>query len=255
MLQTQRQQEIYEYLQIKKSAPVALLCERFYASGATIRRDLCELERKGLIRRTHGGAVLYEGGNDELSVAIREQSAVQEKRIIGELASYFLKDSYRVFLDSSSTAGYMLPYLRGVKNLSVITNGLRSAMLLSQSGAHEVYLPGGRLLERSNSLVGSDTLQSLDSYCADMVFFSCSGLDPRFGITEANPEQAQVKRRMLSRAKTKILLCDSTKFYRSFLYRTCAFGDLDYFVTDQRPGEDILSLLEGTACDLVCPQL
>ncbi|TCL42405.1 DeoR/GlpR family DNA-binding transcription regulator [Harryflintia acetispora] len=255
MLQSQRQQEIYEYLQVKKSASVALLCERFYASGATIRRDLCALEHKGLIRRTHGGAVLYEGGNDELSVTIREQSAVPQKRIIGELASYFLKDSYRVFLDSSSTAGYMLPYLRGVKNLSVITNGLRSAMLLSQAGAHEVYLPGGRLLERSNSLVGSDTLQSLDSYCADVAFFSCSGLDPRFGITEANPEQAQVKRRMLKRAKTKILLCDSTKFYRSFLYQTCGFGDVDYLITDQRPGEDILALLEGTACDLVCPQL
>ena len=107
MLQSQRQQEIYEYLQVKKSASVALLCERFYASGATIRRDLCALEHKGLIRRTHGGAVLYEGGNDELSVTIREQSAVPQKRIIGELASYFLKDSYRVFLDSSSTAGYM----------------------------------------------------------------------------------------------------------------------------------------------------
>ena len=129
---TQRQQEILEYLNIKKAASVAQLCVRLYASPATIRRDLARMEQRGLLRRTHGGAVLAEGGSDEVSMFARQAVNARQKAEIAKLAACFVKDSDNLFMDSSSTVcsvaarldhchdgprhdGITLPLLRGCR--------------------------------------------------------------------------------------------------------------------------------------------
>ncbi|MCI8442992.1 MAG: DeoR/GlpR transcriptional regulator [Provencibacterium sp.] len=253
MVSSQREKEILDLLAIKKTVTVSLLCQKLYASSATIRRDLGRLERRGLIRRTRGGAVLAEGGNDEVSVFERQSENAREKTAIGRLASYFIKDGYTVFMDSSSTVCCAAPFLLPVKRLSVITNGLHCALALSAGTGCEVYMPAGRLLSRSNSLAGTDTLSSLSGFCAEAALVSCSGLTVREGVTEPVVEQSRIKLQMLRQARTKILLCDHTKFGRICMNKTCDIGLFDYLITDCRPEEETCAAIEESGCELVYP--
>ncbi|MCI8624530.1 MAG: DeoR/GlpR transcriptional regulator [Provencibacterium sp.] len=254
MVSSQREKEILDLLAVKKTITVQQLCQKLYASSATIRRDLTKLESRGLIRRTRGGAVLAEGGNDEVSVFERQSENAKEKSAIGRLASYFIKDGYTVFMDPSSTVCCTAPFLLSVKRLTVITNGLHCALALSAGSGCEVYMPAGRLLTRSNSLAGSDTLSSLSGFCADAALVSCSGLSLKVGVTEPTVEQSRIKLQMLKQAKTKILLCDHTKFGRICMSKTCDIGLFDYLITDIRPEEEVCAALEAQGCEIVYPE-
>lgn len=252
MYPSERQKQIYDYLTVKKSATVRQLCGKMYASPATIRRDLDHMERQGLLQRTHGGAVISEGSSGELSAFMRETKNVAEKSVIAELASCFVKDSFTVFLDPSSTACGIVPYLARRKNVSVVTNGLHCALALSQQTACDVFLPGGQLVGQSNSLVGSGALASIEDFCADVALISCSGLSLEMGVTEPSVEQSRVKLAMLKRAKTRILLCDHSKFGLTFLSRTCGPAEFDYVITDRQPAEKYVEYYAATSCELVC---
>ena len=106
MVLTQRYRQILDYIQEKKAVTVQQLCELLYASPATIRRDLSTLEKCHLIRRVHGGAVLYESDSNEPAASIRQNKNIYGKRRIGELAATLVKDCSTVFLDCSSTVYY-----------------------------------------------------------------------------------------------------------------------------------------------------
>lgn len=260
LVSAERQREILDYLSVKKSASVQRLCEKLFASPATIRRDLAALEQRGLIRRTHGGAALCEGANDEVSLFARQSVNSRQKGEIAKLASCFVKDSHCIFMDSSSTVCGVAPHLARYRNLSVVTNGLHCALALAkqaQSGGASgcsVYFPAGRLAPRSNSVTGPDTLESLARFCADAALVSCGGLSPEEGATEPSLEQSRVKLQMLTHAKTRLLLCDSSKFGRVFFSRTCAVSLFDYVITDRYPGEMWERVVSDAGCELVYPE-
>lgn len=252
MQTVERQKQILAYLNEKKTASVTQLSSLFYASAATIRRDLDALQRQGLIQRTHGGAMLFEGG--ELSVAMRQSQNTAAKAVIGELASYYVKESYTLFLDSSSTVCALVPHLSIYKQVAVVTNGLHCALLLSQSTDCAVYLPPGRLTARSNALSGIDTLDYITGLTADVAMISCSGLTAALEVTEPSLEQSRIKMAMTARAKTKLLLCDSTKFGRSYFSRSSTAADFDAIITDQKPPDDYLEAAHRMGCEMVYPE-
>ena len=161
MLTLQRQEEIMNILRQKKSVTVNELAETLFASGSTIRRDLAELENAGLIRRSHGGAVLFESSGDEASARVREQENRRQKKVIGELAAGLLQNASSLFLDSSSTAGAMIPHFTSFSDLTVITNGLRNALLLAENPDLRVIIACGTVRPNSGSLYGADTLNYL----------------------------------------------------------------------------------------------
>lgn len=126
MLEVERFEKILEYLREKKTAPVSVLAKRLYVSEATMRRDLTELERRGLIKRLHGGAILLDGANQELPLYMRERQNTNAKRIISEKASRYIAEGQTIFLDASSTAQYLIKYFEGFQNLTIITNGMEN---------------------------------------------------------------------------------------------------------------------------------
>lgn len=255
MLSSERQKQILDYLTLRKSASVQQLCSKVYASAATIRRDLNQLEKRGLIQRTHGGAAIAEeGGAGEESLFLRQERNISCKNRIAELASYFIKDSSTVFMDPSSTVSRVAPFLKRYKNVTVITNGLNCAMLLSQKTTCGVYIPAGRLVSRSNSVTGSDTLEDLSRFCADTALVSCAGLSLEYGVTEPSVEQSRIKMAMLKNARTRILLIDHTKFGLTFLSRTCSPDLFDYIITDEAPDSSVEEFFSGTSCELVYPE-
>ena len=112
-----------------------------FVSDATIRRDSISQNGKGrLIKRSHGGAVLFESTNDETSILMREQENIKQKKIIAEIALKFIKNHDTLFVDSSSTAGIVIPLLKNFKYISVITNGIKKFLIsVSEYGRQNLY--------------------------------------------------------------------------------------------------------------------
>lgn len=253
MFTEERQAQILSIVNDKKSVSVHELSQTLFVSDATIRRDLTAMEKAGLIKRSHGGAVLFESTNDESSILIREQENIREKKMIAELAMEFVRSNYTIFMDSSSTTGTVIPLLKQYKYLSVVTNGLKNAILLSQRTNAKIYMTSGVINNQSNSIVGSDTIAYLNRLHADLVLFSCSGITLESGITDASFEQSNLKQVMIKNSKIKVLLCDSSKFDNTYLCRTCGFEDIDYIITNKRPDQAYLRAAEAAECAIIYP--
>lgn len=254
MLTLERQNEIMDILNRKKSATVEELAAELFVSGATVRRDLRAMEERGLIKRSHGGAIPYKSSAEESAFAIREQENTQAKRTIARLAVKLLKNGDSLFIDSSSTTGYIIPLLDGFKYLSVTTTGLRNALLLSQTDKIKIYIAGGEIQNHSNSIAGTDTMDYISRIHADLAIVSCTGLSLENGITDASIEQAKLKQRMRNNSDKLAVLCDSTKFDKTFLCKDFDFSQIDYLITEKMPAKRYTEAISKTKCKIITPE-
>jgi DeoR family fructose operon transcriptional repressor len=251
MFEEERHNAILNIIRSKKSVKVRELSNALYVSDATIRRDLSKMEKVGIIRRSHGGAVLYDSTNTESDISVRELENIKEKKQIAGLALSFIRSNSVIFMDSSSTAGIIIPHLSQFKYLTVITNGLKNALLLSEKTDAKIYMPGGIVSPRSNSVFGADTMEYLSKLNAGLAIFSCTGISLNDGITDAAFEQSLYKRALIKNSKVRILLCDSSKFDNTYMSRTCSFEDLDYILTDRKPQDEYLEAALKYGCKIL----
>lgn len=214
MLPLERQNTILELVRQRRAISVEELCRQLYSSGATIRRDLKMLEQSGLLRRTHGGAVFVEDAAKDSPAMLREAENPGPKSIIAQKARELICDGQTLFLDSSTTACRLAERLTGFGQLRVVTNGLKTAMILSEIPGIQVYGTGGKLRENAQSFVGTQTTEAIARFHADLAFFSCRGVHPEGGITDSNEDEADVKKAYLHNASRSVLLCDSSKLGR-----------------------------------------
>lgn len=234
MFENERYQKIMEILEREKKVSVNKLVKTLYVSPATVRRDLASMSRKGLLKRTYGGAILYASSSQESAVTVRENINKSEKISICSKCLDFIKNNQSIFLDSSSTVTNLVDYLNERKYLTIITTGLTSASLLTQKTTFTTYIPGGFIKSHSNSLLGEMVTQSINKIHTDLFIFSCSGFSLTSGVTEANIEQAEIKKAMARNAQTKILLVDSSKIDKVFLAESVKLEDLDVIITDKK---------------------
>ena len=254
MLSLERQEEILEILNRNKSATVDYLASKLYVSGATIRRDLKVMEEQGMIIRSHGGAMPFKSSSIETSFAVREQKDAGAKRKMASLAVRLIKNGDSVFVDSSSTTGLIIPMLNNFQYLSVTTTGLRNALLLSQTSNVKIYIAGGQVQNHSNSVIGSDTMDYISRIHADITLVSCTGVDLVSGFTDASIEQAKIKQQMRKNSTKVAMLCDSSKFNKTFLCTDFLFDDIDYLVTDKTPPIEYVEKIASTKCKIITPQ-
>ncbi|MBU5591875.1 DeoR/GlpR family DNA-binding transcription regulator [Clostridium sp. MSJ-4] len=250
MFSKERSEEILNILKVKKQVSTSYLCQKLYCSIATIRRDLIELEKAGLIKRFHGGASLVPNFNIEYPHMFREMENQQAKNYICNLALDFISDGYAIFLDSSSTVGSICHLLNDYDNLTVVTNGVKTALDLVQLDSITTFIAGGQLKTGSTSIIGEFTSNFIDNFRADLSIISCRGLDEN-GAYEASQTQALVKQHMIKNSKSTILLCDSSKFNHSNFYKLDSFANIEAVITDTEPSSKILNsiLLEG--CEVI----
>lgn len=249
-----RLNDIMEFLSKKKQASNKDLCQQLHCSISTLRRDLLKLEERGAIKRTHGGAILTKTTNTEFSHIIREASNIKEKQIIADLAQDFIAPGMCIFLDSSSTVQQLVPLLKTIPNLVVITNGLKIALDLSEgkSEALKVFIIGGEVKINSSAVISNSYESLFDSFQFDLAFFSCRGLD-REGVYEASFSQAQVKKEMMKQSKQTILLIDYTKFGSSHFFKIGDFLDYNALVTNCEPSKNYLATFDDHGLDIVFP--
>jgi DeoR/GlpR family transcriptional regulator of sugar metabolism len=209
-----RRQEIADMLRADGSVTVAQMEERFGVSSMTARRDLAELERRGLARRTHGGAVLPTAAGHEDSFLSRLTRSSDAKLALARAAAELVAEEDSVFLDSSSTAYHVARELleRGLR-VTLLTNSqpIMELVAAHPTGAAELIGIGGTLRRLTRSFVGPVATTAVQSHYADRFFFSVKGVTPDGVMTDADSLEAEVKRTMLRRATDPILLIDQSK--------------------------------------------
>ena len=231
MLIISRQQEILDILKRQRSVSVTQLSKELFASEPTVRRDLAYLEKQGYLKRVYGGAVLGGAPDREIPYNVRTEEQEDAKAIIARKASAFLHKGDVVFLDGSSTAARMVDPISEVEDVLVVTSGAKTAIALAERDVR-VISTGGQMITHSFSYVGSHAEACVRSIRADVVFFSCRGLSDEGEMTDISIEEINLRRAMLERARTRVLLCDSSKFGKQYMYSLGYRDTLDAVISE-----------------------
>jgi DeoR/GlpR family transcriptional regulator of sugar metabolism len=214
LLADARRAAIVERLRVTGSVTVAELEEQFGVSSMTARRDLDGLERRGLARRTHGGAVLPAFTAHEDSFASRLEVAADAKRALARAAAAAVQPGESLFLDSSTSAYHVARELldRGV-SATVITNSLPVMELVGThpSAAIDLVGVGGMLRRLTRSFVGPFAVHTVLGHIADRLYFSVKGVTPDGALTDPDSLEAEVKRAMVAHSERPVLLLDESK--------------------------------------------
>lgn len=230
MLQLQRHNDIMKLLKKKKNMTVKELCSALYCSPATMRRDLADLEKQGLLKRSFGGAVLNESYFDQQPLLVRSVKNVAEKQRICAKCAQLLHPGETIFIDASSTTYFLAPYLQDVPELTVITNNPYLNIVLSQMKVKN-YCTGGKMLTSSIALTGSEAERFVRGIRADACFFSARGYCEG-KIYDSSKEERDIKIAMLENSARHYFLCDSTKFDHSYPYLISDQKSLDSVISD-----------------------
>lgn len=214
-------------------APTLDLLAYLGVSEATVRRDLVDLEARGLIRRTHGGAMPAAQITQELTNAERMGRNAAEKARIGKAAADLASDGDAVFLDAGTTVLHVAGKLAQRKGLTFVTDGTDIATCLAAAGADRLLVTGGEYDDFNHSLTGTLAAQSFRCFNLDKLFLSVSAVDLRRGqIATFAPALAEAQRAMIGIAQDVIVVADHSKLTRSALSMVAPLAAVDRIVTD-----------------------
>ncbi len=241
----QRSEYILRLLQQSGEISAEHLCSQLKVSIATIRRDLDELQNRGMLRRTHGGAVnlaplLYEPFHDSSFREQMEEHAT-EKRSIAIAAADLIADGETICLAPGTTTTEVVRSLRHRKNITVVVNSVNMAMELSQHQDLQVVVVGGTLRPNWFSLVGPLTEAAMQHIFPDKLFLGVAGIHPEKGLSARNADAASAIRVMIRNAKQRIVVADHSKLQTVSTYRICGIEDVDLLITDSGAADNAIA--------------
>lgn len=210
MLAIARRNAIKERLQECKSVSITDLAARLDVTKETIRRDLKVMEENGELIRTHGGAYILDGVQNEIDISTRQVTCIEEKERIARKCESLIQTGDILFLDGSSTAWEIARKLVDRK-VTVLTNSLEIANILSVSTQAHLMLIGGEYSGSSKSFGGESSIRMLHQYHVDKAFISSRSVSMEHGISDTNDMVASMHRIMLEHAKEKYLAVDHSK--------------------------------------------
>jgi len=250
-LTEERRRSIIDFVNQNGRALVRDLAKKYASSEITIRRDLELLHNRGLIYRTHGGALPIRAGTEsDRNLTERELQHPREKQRIAAAAAKMVRDGQSVILDSGSTTTAIARVLREFQHLTVITNAINIANELSGTSV-DVILTGGMLRANSFSLVGPIAEESLRRLKADILFLGVDGFDTQTGVSTPNLLEAQLNRLMVQIAARVIAVCDSSKFGRSSLSSIVPLSNIHGVITDDEIPRQHLRALKKAGIEVV----
>jgi DeoR/GlpR family transcriptional regulator of sugar metabolism len=211
----ERRRLILEMLRERGSVSVGTVEERFGVSPMTARRDLALLAETGYARRTHGGAVLPELAAHEDSFQSRLEQDVKSKLRLARAVVATLEPNETLFVDSSSSAYYIVREILEVGlRITLLTNSVPVMAVVSNTEAPQVELIGlgGSFRKLTRSFVGAHTVRAIENFFADRIVFSVKGIELEGYLTDPDPQEAEVKRAMIARARTVLLVAAAQKF-------------------------------------------
>jgi DeoR family transcriptional regulator of aga operon len=248
---TQRMRRILELLETRDGLGVSELADEFLVSEVTVRHDLSELARQGLVARVRGGVRPLERGHSELAFDVRLRLQTDEKRAIAQAAAAMVGDGEAVALDSSTTAYFLARELRGRRELVVVTNGLLIASALTDSPGITVLVTGGMLRLPAMSVVGDLAADMVRTTRIDKGFFGARGLSLERGLMDLNPEEVRIKKELAAACTQVIGIFDSTKWHRTALLPFVEAKDVDAIVTDKGAPSELVEAWRAQGVEVI----
>ncbi|MGW4547358.1 DeoR/GlpR family DNA-binding transcription regulator [Streptomyces violaceorubidus] len=233
MYAPERQQEILRLARDGGRVDVVSLAEEFQVTAETIRRDLKALDRAGLLRRVHGGAIPAGRLDFEPDLAERESTAADEKDRIARAALAELPTEGTLILDAGSTVARMAAAIPPEASLTVVTHSLPIAARLADHPGIQLHIVGGRVRHRTRAAVDAWALRAYGEIRADVAVVAANGFSVEHGLTTPDLAEAAVKRAALTAARRVVLLADSSKYAQEHFARFGALSDVDLLITDQ----------------------
>jgi DeoR family transcriptional regulator, aga operon transcriptional repressor len=248
---TDRMQQVLRLLETRDSVHVTELAKTFSVSEVTIRSDLSELARQGLVARVRGGVRAIQSGESELSFDVRLRLDADRKQAIARAAAAMVDDREAVALDSSTTAYYLALELRGKRDLVVVTNGLLIAAALADAPGVTVLLSGGMLRVPSMSLIGELGADVLRATTINKGFLGARGLSLEHGLMELNPDEIRIKQEMANACERVICILDSSKWHRAALLSFVPSDEVDAIVTDSDAPQEQVEAWRANGTEVV----
>ena len=250
MLPAERKRRIVQLVSESDGRSVEALSEDLGYSKATIRRDLRELEDKGLVERSHGGAVPVTSVGREQSYGQKEVQNLDGKRAIAARAVEELDDDQVVFFDAGTTTMEVARNVPNDGSILGVTNSPRLAIELNDDDT-EVKLTGGTLRRRTRALVGPTAESFMQRTNFDLLFLGTNALDVDAGLSTPNEEEARMKELMVEKSERVVLVADSSKLGRRSFVQFASLEDIDLFITDDELDETLREALESAGVDVV----
>ncbi|RSO27917.1 D-beta-D-heptose 1-phosphate adenosyltransferase [Streptomyces sp. WAC 06725] len=254
MYAAERQQEILRLAREGGRVDVLSLAEEFQVTAETVRRDLKALDRAGLVRRVHGGAIPAGRLDFEPDLAERDTVAADEKQRIARAALAELPGGPApgsVILDAGTTAARIAAELPLEAELTVVTHALPVAARLADHPGLTLHLVGGRIRHRTRAAVDDWALRAYREINADVVFLATNGFSLEGGLTTPDLAEAAVKRAAVAAARRVVLVADSSKFGQVHFARFGGLDDVDLLVTDTGLSPDDALAIERAGTEVV----
>ncbi|MFI6471865.1 DeoR/GlpR family DNA-binding transcription regulator [Streptomyces sp. NPDC050516] len=251
MYAPERQQEILRIARESGRVDVLSLAETFQVTAETVRRDLKALDRAGLVRRVHGGAIPAGRLDFEPDLAERESTAADEKDRIARAALAELPAEGSVILDAGSTVARLAAELPLDSGLTLVTHALPVAARLADHPAIDLHLVGGRVRHRTRAAVDAWALRAYGEIRADVVFLGTNGFSVAHGLTTPDLAEAAVKRAAIGAARRAVLLADSAKHGQEHFARFGDIADVDLLITDSGLAPDSVAAIEAAGTDVI----
>lgn len=239
----ERQNRILSMLKVKNKLLVNELCELFAVSPATIRNDLNYLEKQGLLKRTHGGAISGAKAGFEPTSLQKLETNRDEKQRIAVRAAEMIDNGDTVAIDTGTTTYYLAEQLVGKRDVTIVTPDIRIATLLEGFPGITVILVGGTLRKGFSCTIGSIANQMLSALHVDKVFLATNAVTPLGELCTPDIEQSQVKKTLLGMGGQTILICDSSKFGAHSFAKFGMLTEIDVLITDSNIDRTVLTQL------------
>ncbi len=223
-----------DYFNIHNSVNWNTLSNLANTSESTVRRDLKQLEKNGLVKIEHGGAT-YIGNHLELTMPLRYKKNIEEKDEIGKKAASLIRDNDCIFIDAGSTTEKIVHYIKA-KNILVVTNGINIAHSLIKKQIKTIVL-GGEIRPKSFATVGQWAVKKLQDLFFHISFLGTNAISKDFGYSTPDLRESNIKQTVISRSKKSYILADSSKFNLETLHRFANIKNLKIISSNSYPKE------------------
>lgn len=228
-----RRKMIINDLEKEGSVKTAELSERLNVSSMTIRRDLTFLAEEGIVRLTHGGAVLNNGALLEHGMLYKEEKLMEEKRRIGEFCYNFVNEGEAIFIDTGSTTKTIAEFIVNRKNILVVSHSLPVQQILSHSHGVKLISAPGVFREKTMGFLGQMTCDFVSGFKFDILFLGVEGVDVEHGVSVPDIVDGETKRALVRQAKKVIAVADYSKIGASFFMTIVPLREIDILVTNK----------------------
>jgi DeoR family fructose operon transcriptional repressor len=251
MYAEERQQHILDRARAAGRVDVNALAEALDVTPETVRRDLTILERHGVLRRVHGGAIPVERLGFEPDVEIRAERYVAEKERIAKAARPHLPGEGTVLIDAGTTTMRLAEQLPHDHELTIVTNSLAIATLVARRPNLSLYLLGGRVRGRTLAAVGGWVTDALQDVFVDVAFIGTNGLSAERGLTTPDQSEAAAKRAMIKSARRAVVLTDHTKIGVDHFSRFADLSEIAAIITDDGLDPETAAEIEALGPEVV----